>query len=442
MPTEVSSVSAPTWYVIAGGIFVLMALAGSRIHQLPLSSAIIYLIVGLCLNQFNFLTISVLSSAPLIEVLSELVVIISLFSVGLKLRASWRDPKWLIPIRLATLSMVVTVTGLAVFGVVFLNLSLGAAVLLGGILSPTDPVLASDVQMSKPGERDELRFGLTGEGGFNDGTAFPFVMLGLGLLGLHELGEYGQWWLVNDLLWKGGGGLAVGLLSGWLVSKFCLYLRRHHKTAVGLDDFLSLGLIALSYGVAMLLDTYGFLAVFAAGSALRRIELDASDDKSPDSEVEEISLDDKESAVDPERAPAYMARAILSFNEQIERIGEVFIVVLFGAVLGEAEISWRALAVAATLFLVIRPVAIWVGLIGCPVSLVAKRYAAWFGVRGIGSIYYLCYAITHGLEPRLAQEIIGLTISVVALSIFVHGISVTPLMTAYQNKKTKGAFAS
>jgi NhaP-type Na+/H+ or K+/H+ antiporter len=139
-----------------------------------------------------------MKNAVLLERLTEVAVLVSLFTCGMKLEFRWRDGRWRIPVQLATVSMVLTVAAVTALGVYLLNLPLGAAVLLGAILAPTDPVLASDVQVSNPGDRDRLRFGLTGEGGLNDGTAFPFVMLGLGLLGLHELGEGGwRWWAID-----------------------------------------------------------------------------------------------------------------------------------------------------------------------------------------------------------------------------------------------------
>ena len=123
-----------------------------------------------------------------------------------------------------------------------------------------------------PDDRDRMRFGLTGEAGLNDGTAFPFVMLGLGLLGLHELGACGWRWVAVDLVWAVAAGLGVGVGSARSSAAASCYLRRTHKEAVGSDDFLALGLIALAYGSALLAHAYGFLAVFAAGVALRRIE--------------------------------------------------------------------------------------------------------------------------------------------------------------------------
>src|SRR3954467_3690766 len=146
--------------------------------------------------------------------------------------------------------MGVTVALVAGVGALVLGLPLGAAILLGAILAPTDPVLASDVQVADAGDRDRLRFALTGEAGLNDGTAFPLVLLGLGLLGLHEIGSFGWRWVVVDVIWGVAAGIAIGAVAGTAVGRLVLYLRRTHKEAVGLDNFLALGLVGLAYGAA------------------------------------------------------------------------------------------------------------------------------------------------------------------------------------------------
>jgi len=323
-----------------------------------------------------------------------------------------------------------------------LGLPLGAAVLLGAILAPTDPVLASDVQVHRPGDRDNLRFALTGEGGLNDGTAFPFVMLGLGLLGLHDLGAWGWRWLLVDGLWAVAAGLGTGALLGVAVGRLVLYLRREHKEAVGLDDFLALGLIALSYGVAVLVEGYGFLAVFAAGVALRQVEQSQSRDPAIQQAVERASADPdhtvaEAAAVDPRQAPAFMAHAVLGFNQQVERIGELAIVIAIGALLWAVEWRHAPWWFVVLLLLVIRPLATWAGLSGSRSSRRQRWLIAWFGIRGIGSLYYLMYAINHGLPDALAVQLSALTLSVVVASILVHGVSVTPLMAAYERAITR-----
>jgi len=216
-----------------------------------------------------------------------------------------------------------------------------------------------------------------------------------------------------------------------------LYLRREHKEAVGLDDFLALGLIALSYGCALLLHAYGFLAVFAAGVALRRLEQLQGGSAVSLPPVEQALVDPDRSvadnvAVDPQHAPAFMARAVLAFNEQAERIGEVAVVIAIGTLLWAVEWRHATWWFVPLLLLGIRPLAVRLGLAGARVSSGQRWLMGWFGIRGVGSLYYLMYAVNQGLAPELADQLIALTLSVVVTSVVVHGISVTPMMAAYE----------
>jgi len=425
-------------FVIVGVLLVVMALSAALLKRLPLTTSILYLAVGLLLGPFvsGMVRLDPVERSGLLERFTEVAVIISLFTAGLKLRLPFSDPGWRLPLRLALLSMTLTVGLVTLVGVYGLGLPVGAAVLLGAVLAPTDPVLASDVQTENPWDMDRLRFSLTGEAGLNDGTAFPFVMLGLGLLGLHELGEFGWRWLALDVLWAVAGGTLIGGLLGTLVGRIVLYLRREHKETVGTDEFLALGLIALSYGGALLIHAYGFLAVFAAGAALRSIERRHTEG-APEREVKRMLTEgeDEEVASHREKAPAYMAQAVLGFNEQLERIGEVAVVVLVGSMLSARYLTAEALWFVPVLLLGIRPVSVWLGLLGSSTTAPQRHLIGWFGIRGIGSIYYLMYAINHGLSPELAHMLTALTLTVVAVSVAVHGISVTPLMSLYKRTR-------
>ncbi len=423
--------------IVAGGLLIAMTLGGSFIARLPLSAAMLYLGVGVAISPvgLGLLKLDALKNALLLERLTEVAVLVSLFTAGMKLEFRWKDGRWRIPVQLATLSMVLTVAAVTALGVYVLNLPLGAAVLLGAILAPTDPVLASDVQVANPGDRDRLRFGLTGEGGLNDGTAFPLVMLGLGLLGLHELGEGGwRWWAV-DVLWAVTGGLALGWLLGTLVGRAILYLRMRHREALGSDEFIALGLIGLTYGLALLSHTYGFLAVFAAGLALRRID-------EPDSRPAPQALAGPDEMLSPDEqeasgaeAPAHMMRAVERFNSQLESFVEVAIVLAVGVLVATTRFRTEVLWFIPVLFLVIRPLAVYIGLLGTPVRGAQRRLMGWFGIRGIGSLYYLLYAINHHIERALAQQLLSITLAVVVASVVAHGISVTPLMKRYEARK-------
>jgi sodium/hydrogen antiporter len=428
------------WCILLGVLLIAMTMGGSFIARLPLSAAMLYLAVGYGIGPagLGLVTLHPLQDAALLERLTEIAVLISLFTVGFKLELPLSDARWRIPIRLASVSMLITMAAMAALGVLALNLSWGAAVLLAAILAPTDPVLASDVQVANPGDRDRLRFGLTGEGGLNDGTAFPFVMLGLGLVSLHDLGA-GYWrWLTLDVLWAVAGGVAIGYVLSMLVGRAVLYLRTRHREALGADEFIAFGLIALAYGMALLCHANGFLAVFAAGVALRRI------DARPAAHVNvTLSLDTPTTtpahapdAARPADAPAHMMLGVQRFNSQLERFAEVGIVLTLGTLLVAVELRRDMLWFVLVLFLIIRPLAVYVGLIGTNVPRRARGLMAWFGIRGIGSIYYLMYAITHGIEPALAEQLLSMTAAVVVTSIVAHGISVTPLMTWYEKRRS------
>jgi NhaP-type Na+/H+ or K+/H+ antiporter len=446
-----------SWAAVIGLLLIVMALGDSLLARLPLSTSMFCLLAGAAASPLwlGWTALAPALDSKVLQRIAEVVVLLSLFTSGLKMSAGLGDGRWLLPLRLAVVSMLVTASLVSLLGVSWLGLPLGAAVLLGGILAPTDPVLASDVQLAEPEDRDRLRFALTGEAGLNDGSAFPIVLLGLGLLGLHDLGSSGWRWLAVDVLWGVAGGVGIGALLGTAVGRFVLYLRRTHKEAVGLDNFLALGLVGLTYGAAGLTHCYGFLAVFAAGFALRRVEQRATAESagrtsprgrrgaaapSPAQAAAEAHADPDPShadqaAIHPKHAPAFMAHAMLSFNEQIERLGEVAAVAAIGMLLWAVEwrdVSW---AFVAALLLVVRPVSVALGLVGSKTSGSQRRLIGWFGIRGIGSLYYLMFAMNHGLPPVLAATLGALVLASVLTSIVVHGISVTPLMARYERRK-------
>ena len=429
------------WAAVIGTLLIVMAIGDSMLARLPLSTSMLYLLVGIVISPIGLEWTGFLfeANATGIEILAEIVVLLSLFTSGLKMSAGLTDGRWRLPLRLAVISMLVTAALVALLGHVWLGLSVGAAVLLGGILAPTDPVLASAVQMARPGDRDRLRFALTGEGGLNDGTAFPIVFLGLGLLGFHRIGAHAERWIAVDLLWAVTAGLAIGAGLGTLIGAFVLYLRRTHKEAVGLDNFLALGLIGLSYGLAIEAGAYGFLSVFAAGVALRRLE---RREALPEGEqaVERVLAERGNEpagglATDSKHAPAYMTHAVLNFNEQLERIGEVAVVVTIGSLLWAIDWSLVSWGFVAAVLLVVRPIAVFVGLIGSRSTRPQRLLIGWFGIRGVGSLYYLMFAINQGLSTPLAANLVALTMSVVVVSIVAHGVSVTPLMRLYETRR-------
>ena len=414
--------SIASWSLFIGVLLITMVLANTLITRLPISNAMIYLGAGylLGLSGLGVFFPNPLTHAHALQLATEVALVISLFATGLKLRAPLNDPRWILPMRLAFPSMVITVLLIALLAYWGLGFSLGAAILLGAILAPTDPVLAASIQPEQ-GTEEDVRFSLSGEGGLNDGTAFPFVLLGLGLLGLHPLGENGwRWWLL-DLLWPIAGGLAIGALIGGLIGKLVVYLRAHHHNALGLDEFLSLGLIAVSYGLAQTLLASGFLAVFAAGFSVHR--------------VQEKSL---LHALEPETPPPAgkaMRKAVEHFNNQMEKLAELSIVLVVGAMLPYVIVLSYLWWFIPALFLVVRPLAVLAGTAGRALPGYQLALISWFGIRGIGSVFYLMLALHYGVEKPLAYDLISVTLATVAVSILVHGITADPLMKWYAAHK-------
>lgn len=396
--------SVAFWSLLLGLLLIAMVLAGSLLSRLMLSSAMVYLGIGYLLGPAGLalVTPDPAQHSAALEQMAEAALLISLFSVGLEMGSvPLLDRRWRLPLRLAFFSMTITVGLIAAVGVWGLGLPLGAAVLLGAILAPTDPVLASGVKTGPGTER--LHFSLAGEGGLNDGTAFPFVMLGIGLMGGHELGAGAwRWWAV-DVLWATLGGLLIGAGCGALVGRLVGYLRTRKQPSAGLDEFLSIGLLAAAYGAATLCLASGFLAVFAAGLALRRSQ--------------DIG--------------ARMTDAVQHFNEKLEGLAELAIVLVVGAMLSYTAPMPALWWFVPVLLLVLRPVAFALGTLGEPMTGPQRAMIGWFGIRGIGSVFYLLFAIRHGVTGPLAQELVTLTLVTVAVSIIVHGTSARPLMARY-----------
>ena len=413
------------WFLLVGGLLLVRGFTATVLKHLPVTAAIAYLAVGLLvgpsvLNVFHF---NPLKESALLEVLTEVAVLISLFAAGVKLPVPFSFTRWRTPILLATVSMSITVALIAAFAWYVLNLPLGAGILLGAILAPTDPVLATDVQVRHPGDRDLLRFTLTSEAGMNDGSAFPFVMLGLGLLGLHDLGDSGLRWILVDVLWATGAGIAIGVVGGITLAWLGWKLRREPHKHELMDDFLGLGLIGVVYGLTVMVNAWGFLAVFFAAVALRQTELKLSQATNPSLASESLP----DSLPEPVPVPT-VSQGSLVFKEHLERLSELTLILLVGGSLFLTSWSWETVGLALFLFLVARPISVLLALLGTRTAWRIRGMTAWFGVRGIGSLYYLMFAIQHGLPEALALHLIQLTLIVVTLSIVLHGISVKPLM--------------
>ena len=425
--------SSALWFLLIGGLLLVRGLTASMPARFQVTPAIIYLVVGVVagptvLNLFHF---NPLKESALLEVLTEVVVLISLFSAGVKMPVPFNYARWRTPVLLAALSMTISVAMVAAFAYYLLGLPLGAGILLGAILAPTDPVLATDVQIRHLGDHDQLRFTLTCEAGMNDGSAFPLVMLGMGLLGLHELGDFGIRWLMIDVLWATLMGITIGVVAGAALAHLAHWLRGPAPGLPLMDDFLGLGLIGVVYGLSVLVDSWGFLAVFFAAVALRQTDLKLNQAHGQVALRRSIAGNGSPPVEPQPSATPTVSGGSLIFKEHLERLSEVLLVLLIGGTLFIDSWSWSAVGLALFLFVVVRPASVFIGLLGTRTSLPIRAMVGWFGVRGIGSLFYLMYAIQHGLPEELALQLIQFTLIVVTLSIVFHGASVKPLMSRF-----------
>lgn len=401
----------PLVLAVLGVAIVAAAVMPTLLARVPISMPIIYVGAGMLLFS---LPIDIEAPLPTdgtdtswAERLTELVVIVSLMGAGLKLRRpiGWRA--WASTWRLLGIAMPITIAAIALLGGIGLGLPLATAILLGAVLAPTDPVLASDVQLAGPGGTeetaaedadDEVRFALTSEAGLNDGLAFPFTNLAIAIAG------GGSWllgWVVEDVAVKLAVGLTGGVVLGRVISYLAFGLPARWRLARTGQGFVSVGATLLVYGVTELAHGYGFVAVFVAAVVIRRSELDH--------EYHETLHD---------------------LAETLERLASVIFLLLLGgsAVDGAlAALTPAGVAVGLGIVLVIRPAAGLVSLIGAGLDHRVRRAISFFGIRGMGTVYYLAHAVTEERFPH-ALEVWAVAIFVVIASIVVHGITATPAL--------------
>lgn len=342
------------------------------------------------------------------EHLTEFGVIVALMGAGLKLDrpVGWR--RWASTWRLLAITMPLTIAAVALLGWWAAGLAPAAAVLLASALAPTDPVLASDVQVGEPTDdedsEDEVRFALTSEAGLNDGLAFPFTYLAIAMAtaGTASVGSVLGRWVGVDVLYKLAAGLVGGLAIGWLLGR--LFFRARSETlrlANHAEGFTVLAATFLAYGVTEVAGGYGFVAVFVCACVLRASE----------------------------RSHGHH-QVMHDFAEQVERLLTVGLLLLLGGAIVNgllAPLTWGGVIVALALLLVVRPAAGWLALRGAPGTRAEHGVIAFFGIRGIGSLYYLSYALASAEfpQPERMWAIAGL---VILVSVVMHGVTATPVM--------------
>ena len=334
--------------------------------------------------------------------LTELVVIISLMGTGLKIDQPFSIRSWKIPLRLVTVTMVLSIGAVTSLSMWMFEIDLASGLLLGAVLAPTDPVLASDVQVGPPLEeqKDNIRFSLTAEAGMNDGMAFPFAWLAIGVASLSKEGFDFQAWFLKDLLFK----ITIGLICGYVLGKalaYAVFKVSKAQTVFIRDGFVAICATLVTYGITEMLHGYGFIAVFVAAITIRSYERDHD-----------------------------YHRKLHSFTDQIERILLAIVLILFGGALVHGliqNISWTFVLFALLCIFIIRPITAWLSLFSVDLHSKEKLAISFFGIKGIGSFFYLAFALQEISfeEEKLLWSVVS---SVVLFSIVIHGATATYTM--------------
>lgn len=390
------------------GVTVLGAVVLPRLlEHRPLSFPIVYVAFGMLVFTLplGLPSPNPLEHGALAERLTEFVVITALMGAGLKLERPPGLWRWQSAWRLLAITMPLTIAITALLGWWLVGLAIPTAVLLGAVVAPTDPVLASDVQVDPPHEglSDEVRFALTSEAGLNAGLAFPFIFLAIATATAGTAPE--NWlieWLAIDSFYRVVVGIIIGVIVGRSVARFLFRYPATTQLATVMAGAEALAAVFVSYSLTELAYGYGFVAVFVTALTIRDYE--------SEHEYHEQLHD---------------------FAQVVERLVMAILLVLFGGAIVTGlftPLTWPAVAVGVLVVVLVRPLMGLLGLFGYPPE---RGAIAFFGIRGIGSFYYLAYGTNTAEFPGV--ELVWALVGVIVLtSVVIHGITAPPVIRDLQ----------
>lgn len=391
---------------IVGLAALAMAWLPALLEDVPISYAMLFVGVGFLIYKLpvNLPELKPLQNQEIVVRLTELGVITTLMGTGIKINREFSWKNWKIPFLLVLITMIICIAALAFLGWWALGLAPAAAILLGAVMAPTDPVLAADVQVGPPSKEkeDHVRFSLTSEAGMNDGMAFPFTWMAIAMALAAQTGEEWFWsWLWQDLLYKIIAGIGAGYMLGRLLSFLVFSLPKKTSFPKIRDGFVAIAATLMVYGLTEIIHGYGFIAVFVAGLTIGSHE-----------------------------KPHKYHRELHDFTEQIERIFLVVLLLLFGGSLAQGllrSLTSEGILIGLAFIFIIRPAASYLTLIGQKITQREKIAISFFGIRGIGSFYYLAFGLTHAhfAEAETLWAIAGF---IVLVSVIVHGMLASPVM--------------
>ena len=397
-----------TLALLAAGVTILIGVAAiSRRDRWAISVSVLYVGLGAVVA----VALALLGVSPLdpernhvvVERVTELALVVAVFSAGLTIERHVARRSWISIALLLAVVMPLTILAIAAFGVWAMGLSFGAALLLGAVLAPTDPVLAGDVGLSGVGGEvyGEPRLSLHTEAGFNDGLASPFVALGLFAAGTGGTSWLGTWFLA-DLLYSAGAGLALGAAAGFAAAAALTRARGRELVSADVEGFAALGIMLVIYGLTEAIGAYGLLAVFAAGFTFRRYEFDHQIHR-----------------------PVHHAADVAGHTL------ELLVLLLLATMLTDSGLRAPGLAgwlLVPVLLLLVRPVLVAATAGREFMDRRAVLFLGFFGVRGVAALFYAAVVAGAGvLSAPEERVVVWTTIVCVVASIVVHGVTARPL---------------
>jgi NhaP-type Na+/H+ or K+/H+ antiporter len=261
------------------------------------------------------------------------------------------------------------------------------------------------------GRKENVRFSLTAEAGMNDGMAFPFTWLAIVLAvnGFPSWPEIGIW-LVRDVVYKILAGIFCGIAMGRLLTLFVFYLPEKKNFQVIKDGFVAVAATLMVYGVTEMVYGYGFIAVFVTAITLRNYELDHKYHKK-----------------------------LHDFTDQIERIMLSIVLIVFGGALVHGilmPLDWNMVLVGVLFLMVVRPLTALIGMAGTGLKLKEKWIISFFGIRGIGSFFYMAFALNQ-TGFRKDRELWAIVSFIVLLSLLIHGITAPKTIQKLEKEAAK-----
>ena len=388
----------PTFQATAtalGLLLIVGALLSGLAQRSFLSLTALFVLAGFAVGPGGFGWIDFRARSGFVEDLAFVALIVILFRDGLEVEGEMLQREWRLPARKLVLAMPITAVIVAVVAHALIGFSWTESFLIGALLSPTDPVLTSSIVTNLRVPR-VVRHSLNLESGLNDGLALPAVLALLAALSTTS-GQF-VWWrfVIQDI----GLGFAYGLACGWVASLLMPRARSRpleHSIPSHQKSLFALGVAFATYGLAVLSPKgNGFIAVFVAAIVLgiRRPDLRVHFERRADEIVEIVKLG-------------------------------IFLV--FGSLLTLHALTREglpALVFVAVVFLLARPVAVWVALLGTRTDGPTRLFMGWFGPKGVATMTFALLVLDQNIAS--GERIFDLVALVVFCSIIVHGLSDTP----------------